>query len=64
MSKSNHSTENWVNIGTVAEYLSVSKDTIRNWMKAGKLPVNKAGKQYKFKLSEVDEWLRKGKITE
>ena len=56
--------EKWVNLEDVAEYLSVSKDTIRVWMKDGKLPINKAGKRYKFKLSEVDSWLRKGKITE
>ena len=56
--------EKWVNLEDVAEYLSVSKDTIRVWMKDGKLPINKAGKRYKFKLSEVDNWLRRGKITE
>lgn len=56
--------EKWVNLEDVAEYLSVSKDTIRVWMKDGKLPINKAGKRYKFKLSEVDNWLRNGKITE
>ncbi|WP_298594534.1 helix-turn-helix domain-containing protein [uncultured Mitsuokella sp.] len=56
--------EKWVNLEDVAEYLSVSKDTVRVWMKDGKLPMNKAGKRYKFKLSEVDNWLRNGKIAE
>lgn len=54
----------WVNLEDIADYLSVSNDTIRNWIKDGKLPYYKAGKRYKFKISEVDEWLRKGKITE
>jgi hypothetical protein len=27
-------------------------------------PFSRAGKQYKFKLSEVDEWVREGKISE
>ena len=57
-------TENWLNLEDIAEYLSVSKDTVRTWMREGKLPVNKAGKRYKFKVSEVDEWVRKGKIKE
>ena len=57
-------TEKWVNLEDIAEYLSVSKDTVRTWMREGKLPVNKAGKRYKFKVSEVDEWVRKGKIKE
>ena len=57
-------TEKWENLEDIAEYLSVSKDTVRTWMREGKLPVNKAGKRYKFKVSEVDEWVRKGKIKE
>jgi len=57
-------TEKWVNLEDIAEYLSVSKDTVRTWMREGKLPINKAGKRYKFKVSEVDEWVRKGKIKE
>ena len=57
-------TEKWVNLEDIAEYLSVSKDTVRTWMREGKLPVNKAGKRYKFNVSVVDEWVRKGKIKE
>ena len=45
-------TEKWVNLEDIAEYLSVSKDTVRTWMREGKLPINKAGKRYKFKVSE------------
>ena len=33
-------------------------------IKEGKLPFYKAGKRYKFKISEVDEWVRTGKIKE
>lgn len=56
--------EKWVNLEDVAEHLSVSHDTIRAWIRNGKLPFYRAGKRYKFKLSEVDEWVREGKITE
>ena len=56
--------EKWVNLEDAAAYLSVSKDTIRLWMKQGKLPINKAGKMYKFKISEVDEWLREGRMQD
>lgn len=54
--------ESWVNLEDVASHLSVSKDTVRNWIKEGRLPAYKAGKMYKFKLSEVDQWLRDGKL--
>lgn len=56
--------EKWVNLEDVAEHLSLSQDTVRTWIKEGKLPVYKAGKRYKFKISEVDEWVREGKIKE
>lgn len=58
------SIEKWVNLEDIAEYLSVSKDTIRSWMKENKIPFYRAGKRYKFKISEVDEWVRNGRITE
>ena len=56
--------ENRVHLEDVAEHLSLSQDTVRAWIKEGKLPVYRAGKRYKFKISEVDEWVRKGKIQE
>lgn len=56
--------EKWVNLEDIAEHLSVSTDTVRAWIKNGKLPFYRAGKRYKFKISEVDVWLRDGKITE
>ena len=57
-------TEKWVNLEDIAEHLSVSTDTVRTWIKNGKLPVYRAGKRYKFKISEVDEGVREGKISE
>ena len=56
--------EKWVNLEDVAVHLSLSQDTVRTWIKEGKLPFYKAGKRYKFKISEVDEWDRTGKIKE
>lgn len=56
--------EKWVNLKDIAEHLSVSQDTVRTWIKEGKLPFYKAGKSYKFKISEVDEWVREGRIQE
>ena len=30
--------EKWVNLEDVAEHLSISQDTVRTWIKEGKLP--------------------------
>ena len=48
----------------IAEHLGVSKDTIRNWIKKGVIPYRRIGKQYKFKISEVDAWVDSGKSAE
>lgn len=64
MDNKNTQIEKWVNLEDIAEYLSVSKDTIRIWIRNGKLPYYKAGKRYKFKVSEVDDYVRNGKISE
>ena len=58
----NMQVEKWVNLEDVADYLSVSQDTVRTWIREGKLPVYRAGKRYKFKISEIDELVRNGKI--
>lgn len=50
--------DKWVNVNDIADYLSVSIDTIRSWIKQDKIPCYKLGKMYKFKLSEIDEWVR------
>lgn len=54
--------EKWVNLEDIAAHLSLSEDTVRAWVKEGKLPFYRAGKRYKFKISEVDEWVKEGKI--
>jgi excisionase family DNA binding protein len=38
----------------------VSKDTIRSWIKKNTIPFHRVGGQYKFRLSEVDEWVESG----
>ena len=57
-------TERWVNLEDVASHLSMSKDAVRTWVREGKLPAYKAGKMYKFKLSEIDTWVREGRIKQ
>lgn len=56
--------EKWVNLEDIADHLSVSADTVRNWIKSGKIPYYRAGKRYKFRISEVDEWLKSGKMED
>lgn len=52
--------EAWSSLEEVATYLGVNKDTIRNWIKKSDIPAHKIGRQWKFKLSEVDAWVKSG----
>lgn len=53
--------EPWASLEEVAAYLGVNKDTVRNWIKKTDIPAQKIGRQWKFKLSEVDAWVKSGK---
>lgn len=55
--------EKWVNLKEIAAHIGVSEDTIRLWIKKGTIPNSRAGKQYKFKISEIDEWLKSGEAA-
>lgn len=57
--------DKWIGIEDAAEYLDVNKDTIRNWIKKknSKIPAHKIGKQWKFKRSELDLWVKSGQSS-
>ncbi len=48
----------------VAEYVGVKRDTIYKWIERKEMPAHKAGRSWKFKISEVDAWVRAGKARE
>ena len=55
--------DKWISIEEAAEYLGIKPVTLRGWIgnkKHGR-PANKIGKQWKFKVSELDEWVKSGK---
>jgi excisionase family DNA binding protein len=60
----NDGLERWLNLEEISQYLGVSKDTIRAWIKKGAIPGHKVGRQYKFKVSEVDAWIRSGESAD
>lgn len=51
-------TEPWASVDEVAKHLGVAKDSIYRWIENRGLPAHKIGRLWKFKLSEVDGWVR------
>ena len=42
----------------VASHLGVAKDSVYRWIEAKSLPAHRVGRLWKFRLSEIDEWVR------
>jgi excisionase family DNA binding protein len=56
--------DRWLSVGEIAEYLGISKDTVYAWITVKGLPGHRIGRFWKFKRSEVDEWVREGKAAD
>jgi excisionase family DNA binding protein len=52
--------EPWVSLEEIAQHLKVSTDTIHRWIRAKRIPVQRVGRQWRFKVSQVDEWVQAG----
>ena len=52
--------ENFINIEAAAKYLNIKPVTLRKWVKDRKVPAHQIGKQWKFKISELDAWINSG----
>ncbi len=56
----NNNLERWYSMKEVMEYLGVSRDTVLDWIERRKMPAAKIGRLWKFKISEVDAWMKSG----
>ncbi|OPA02301.1 excisionase [Bacillus cereus] len=55
--------DSYINIDDAAKYLGIKTVTLRNWIKNENcdVPAHKVGRMWKFKCSELDEWIKSGK---
>lgn len=52
--------EPWFSVEEISRYLGVSKETVYRWLEKEQIPAHRLGKLWKFKPSEVDEWIMRG----
>jgi len=52
--------EPWTSVDDIARHLGVAKDSIYRWIDRRGLPAHRIGRLWKFKISEVDRWVRAG----
>lgn len=48
-------------IDEIAEFLHMNPMTVYSWVKDEKIPAFKIGKVWRFRKTEIDEWLKKQK---
>lgn len=56
--------EPWVSVEEVANHLGVAKDSVYRWIETKCLPAHRVGRLWKFKLSEIDEWVHSGEADD
>lgn len=55
--------DKYISIEEAAEYIGVKPATLRGWVRNQKndIPSHKIGRLWKFKKSEIDDWINSGK---
>ena len=52
--------EKWLSVEEIAEHLGISKETVYRWLEKRRIPAHRIGKLWKFRPSEVDDWVLNG----
>ena len=52
--------DRWMSVDEIRRHLGVSDDTVYRWIERHVMPAHKMGRLWKFKRSEVDEWVKAG----
>lgn len=55
---SENNMENWSTLKEVQAYLGIGRETVLQWIAKRNMPAYKVGRLWKFKISEIDEWVR------
>ena len=50
--------DRWQSDAEICVYLGIKRDTVYKWIDKKGLPAHRAGKFWKFKINEVDEWVK------
>ncbi len=56
--------EQWVSVEQIAQHLNVKAFTIYKWLERKDIPAHKVGRLWRFKISEVDQWVKSGDAAE
>lgn len=52
--------ERWLSMSEICKYLGISRDTALKWINNKNMPAHKIGRLWKFKIEEIDNWVKSG----
>jgi len=56
--------DRWLSMKEIYKHLGVSDDTVYKWINSYDMPAHRLGRLWKFKKTEVDEWVKSGGTAE
>ena len=56
--------DRWLSVDEIGGYLGSKWDTVYKWISEKNMPAYRIGRLWKFKVGEVDDWVRFGKAFE
>lgn len=56
----NNFQDRWISLQEACGYLGVRRHTVMRWIEQRGLPASKVGKLWRFKIVDIDEWIKKG----
>jgi excisionase family DNA binding protein len=56
--------ERWLSVQEIAAHLGVKCETVYTWVSKKKMPAHKMGRLWKFRVSEVDNWVLAGRAAQ
>lgn len=50
--------DKWLSLAEICDYLGISRDTALKWINFKNMPAHKVGRLWKFKVAEIDGWVK------
>jgi len=54
----------WLSLADLAAYLGIKQATVYKWIKRKGMPAHKAGRLWRFRKTEIDDWMFSGRAAE
>ena len=54
----------WLSLEELATYLRIKEATVYKWIKRKGMPAHKAGRLWRFRKDEIDDWMFSGRAAE